>query len=92
MFCTLATVVNCCKTEDVVDVFQVIRDLRVQKPGAVPTIVRIINIFTLLTYIINVSSPLIIASQFEYMCSLHYFHYYVLSCKNVLSHWLYSVH
>ena len=30
-----------CKTEGVVDVFQVVKALRVQKPGAVPSVVSI---------------------------------------------------
>ena len=30
---------ECCKTEGTVDVFQVVRALRIQKPGAVPTVV-----------------------------------------------------
>ena len=39
MFCAMATVIDRCKTEGAVDVFQVIKALRVQKPGAVPTVV-----------------------------------------------------
>ena len=40
MFCAMATVIDRCKTEGVVDVFQAVKALRVQKPGAVPTLVR----------------------------------------------------
>ena len=40
MFCAIATTIERCKTEGVVDVFQVVKALRVQKPGAVPTVVR----------------------------------------------------
>jgi hypothetical protein len=40
MFCAMATVIDRCKTEGVVDVFQVVKALRLQKPGAVPTLVR----------------------------------------------------
>ena len=40
MFCAMATVIDRCKTEGVVDVFQVVKALRAQKPGAVPTVVR----------------------------------------------------
>ena len=40
MFCALATVIDRCKTEGVVDVFQVVKALRTSKPGAVPTVVR----------------------------------------------------
>ena len=35
MFCAIATTIERCKTEGVVDVFQVVKALRVQKPGAV---------------------------------------------------------
>ena len=41
MFCAIATTIERCKTEGVVDVFQVVKALRVQKPGAVPTVVSI---------------------------------------------------
>ena len=39
MFCAVATTIERCKTEGVVDVFQVVKALRVQKPGAVRTVV-----------------------------------------------------
>ena len=39
MFCAIAITIERCKTEGVVDVFQVVKMLRVQKPGAVPTVV-----------------------------------------------------
>ena len=39
MFCAIVTAIERCKTEGVVDVFQVVKALRVQKPGAVPTVV-----------------------------------------------------
>ncbi|CAI8024114.1 Receptor-type tyrosine-protein phosphatase alpha [Geodia barretti] len=38
MFCATVTTIERCKTEGVVDVFQVVKALRVQKPGAVPTV------------------------------------------------------
>ena len=43
MFCAIATTIEKCKTEGVVDVFQVVKALRVQKPGAVPTVVSLYN-------------------------------------------------
>ena len=43
MFCAIATTIERCKTEGVVDVFQVVKALRVQKPGAVPTMVSILK-------------------------------------------------
>ena len=39
MFCAIATTIERCKTEAVVDVFQVVKALRVQKPGAIITAV-----------------------------------------------------
>ena len=39
MFCAIATTIERCKTEAVVDVFQVVKALRVQKPGAILTVV-----------------------------------------------------
>ena len=39
MFCALAACIECCKTEGSIDVFQVVKVLRNQKPGAVPTLV-----------------------------------------------------
>ena len=44
MFCAITTTIERCKTEGVVDVFQVIKALRVQKPGAVQTLVNLISI------------------------------------------------
>ena len=41
MFCAIATTIERCKTEGVVDVFQVAKAVRVQKPGAVRTVVRL---------------------------------------------------
>ena len=59
MFCAMATVIDRCKTEGVVDVFQVVKALRAQKPGAVPTVVShdiVIIIFVLSIYIINIAT------------------------------------
>ena len=39
MFCAISTIIERCKTEGVVDVFQVVKALRGQKPGAVHTVV-----------------------------------------------------
>ena len=41
MFCAIATTIDCCKTESVVDVFQVVKAQRIQKPGLVLTVVSI---------------------------------------------------
>ena len=39
MFCSIATTIERCKTKGVVDVFQVVKALRAQKPGAILTVV-----------------------------------------------------
>ena len=44
MFCAIATTIDRCKTEGVVDVFQVVKALRIHKPGAVLTVVSLITI------------------------------------------------
>ncbi|CAI8031806.1 Receptor-type tyrosine-protein phosphatase alpha [Geodia barretti] len=38
MFCAIVTTIERCKTEGVVDVFQVVKALRVHKPGALLTV------------------------------------------------------
>ena len=38
-FCAIMTTIERCKTEGVVDVFQVVKAMRIQKPGAIQTIV-----------------------------------------------------
>ena len=40
VFCAITTTIEKCKTEGVVDVFQVVKAMRAQKPGAVRTVVR----------------------------------------------------
>ena len=42
MFCAIATTIERCKTEAVVDVFQVVKALRLQKPGAVANVVSMV--------------------------------------------------
>ena len=39
MFCAIATTIDRCKTEGVVDILQVVKALRVQKPGAILNVV-----------------------------------------------------
>ncbi|CAI8019241.1 Receptor-type tyrosine-protein phosphatase alpha [Geodia barretti] len=39
IFCGVATTIERCKTEGVVDVFQVVKAMRVQKPGAIQTLI-----------------------------------------------------
>ena len=42
VFCSLVNAIEMCKTEGVVDVFQVVKALCIQKPGTVLTAVSII--------------------------------------------------
>ena len=37
VFCSFISATECCKTEGIVDVFQVVKALRIQKPGSVLT-------------------------------------------------------
>ena len=53
MFCAIATTIERCKTEGVVDVFQVVKALRAQKPGAVRTVVRNMLAFSIIEYVYN---------------------------------------
>lgn len=39
VFCALLNCIECCKTESIVDVFQAVKALRIQKPGMVQTVV-----------------------------------------------------
>ena len=52
MFCAAATTINKCKTEGVIDVFQVLKSQRIQKPGSVQTVVSIKIVFCLLFSIV----------------------------------------
>ena len=39
VFCSFISTMECCKTEGIVDVFQVVKALCIQKPGSVATVV-----------------------------------------------------
>ena len=75
MFCSLVNAIEMCKTEGVVDVFQVVKALRTQKPGAVQSGVRINLLFTFIS-LINV----IASSSWLYS----YFYVYHLDDKTYL--------
>ena len=61
MFCAIATTIERCKTEGVVDVFQVVKALRVHKPGAVCTLVS-----SIITHFIHfIPTPL--QKQYEFI-------------------------
>ncbi|XP_011405784.2 PREDICTED: uncharacterized protein LOC105313782 [Amphimedon queenslandica] len=52
IFCAAATTINKCKTEGVIDVFQVLKSQRIQKPGSVQTVQQYQGIFQIvLTYL-----------------------------------------
>ena len=65
MFCSLVNAIEMCKTEGVVDVFQVVKALRIQKPGAVLTVVYDIlhdsycNIY--ISFVVSLIARIIIA-------------------------------
>ena len=45
IFCAVASTIERCKTEGVVDVFQVVKAMRAQKPGAIQTLVRMGDVY-----------------------------------------------
>ena len=45
VFCSFINATECCKTEGIVDVFQVVKALRIQKPGSVLTVVSISDLY-----------------------------------------------
>ncbi|CAI8054857.1 Receptor-type tyrosine-protein phosphatase alpha, partial [Geodia barretti] len=53
IFCGVATTIERCKTEGVVDVFQVVKAMRVQKPGAIQTLEQYQSIFEALLVFID---------------------------------------
>ena len=44
VFCSFISATECCKTEGIVDVFQVVKALRIQKPGSVLTVVSNLHV------------------------------------------------
>ena len=65
MFCAIATTIERCKTEGVVDVFQVVKALRVQKPGAVRTVVRMHALSLLRVTVVLTSEVLSLQVQYQ---------------------------
>ena len=43
IFCALVNAIEFCKMESVVDIFEVIKAIRIQKPGAIQTVVSPYN-------------------------------------------------
>ena len=60
IFCAVATTIERCKTEGVVDVFQVVKAMRAQKPGAIQTLVRMGDV-----YCINFMYFLLLQEQYH---------------------------
>ena len=71
MFCAIATTIERCKTEGVVDVFQVVKALRVHKPGAVPTVVSTSKYVSRLIVILvtTTHAPIPIIAYYYYNCN-----------------------
>ena len=44
MFCAIVTSIDRLKTEAIVDIFQVVKSQRIQKPGLVPTVVSAVSV------------------------------------------------
>ena len=59
VFCSLVNAIEMCKTEGVVDIFQVVKALQIQKPGAVTTMVKI-----LYACMIQLAYNIIISNEF----------------------------
>ena len=75
MFCSLVNAIEMCKTEGVVDVFQVVKALRIQKPGAVTTAVILTDLLNFILCCINfININLIINMTLYYLFFLqvHY--------------------
>ena len=45
VLCSLINATECCKTEGIVDVFQVVKALRFQKPGGVLSVVSLSKLY-----------------------------------------------
>ena len=68
MFCAIATTIERCKTDGVVDVFQVVKALRVQKPGAVPTVVSgCMSVGYIWRDIVNISVSPLMQDNYEHI-------------------------
>lgn len=39
VFCALVNAIEFCKTESVIDIFEIVKAIRTQKPGAIQTVV-----------------------------------------------------
>ena len=63
VFCSFISGMECCKTEGIVDVFQVVKALRIQKPGSVLTVVSNLCETSLASYI--QLNPWLTISQFS---------------------------
>lgn len=54
IFCAALTAIEQCKTEVAIDIFHVVKGIRMQKPGAVVSVVRLLQ---LLKITVNVIEP-----------------------------------
>ena len=87
MFCAIATAIDCCKTASLVDVFQVVKAQRLQKPGLVTSVVSLIPIL-----VVNdaFTSTLALGHKcsmlYQLMISNVHILYYVLYTTTIIQH------
>ena len=70
MFCAIATTIDRCKSESVVDVFQVVKAQRIQKPGLVLTVVST-------TFISTSHHNSLHHSPSSYYCHIFYNYFFI---------------
>ena len=69
VFCSLTNATECCKTEGIVDVFQVVKALRIQKPGSVLTVVSLSRLYIFVAGCVVASSIVAAKQRFQ---GMHY--------------------
>ena len=91
MFCAIATTIDRCKSESVVDVFQVVKAQRIQKPGLVLTVVSIIVSPSTSLHAVTITFHYNYATcNIYYVYIYTYINFHYISCT-VLSHYVGAV-
>ena len=80
MFCAIATTIDCCKTESMVDIFQVVKAQRVQKPGLVLTVVS--NNYTCTG---TVTLIMLIINNYSFLYYHHSHHHHLYTHRSSIS-------
>ena len=70
MFCAIATTIDRCKSESMVDIFQVVKVQRMQKPGLVLTAVSNNYTVTLIMLIINYTITILTITTYKHRSSI----------------------